>query len=55
MKASDCKRCDGTGFEIVRLPAINIPCGYRQEAIRCDHKPVLPVHDGKMAAAGKDN
>ena len=52
---SKCPRCDGMRYEIIRVPDINRKCGYRQVAIRCDHKPVQPVHDGKLAATGKDS
>jgi len=51
---NSCPRCDGTRIEIVRIPDINSRVGFRQEARRCDHKPVQPIHDGKMAAAGRD-
>jgi hypothetical protein len=53
-QAETCPRCDGTRIEIVRVPDINSRVGFRQEARRCDHKPVQPIHDGKMAAAGGD-
>ena len=29
--------------------------GFRQFAVRCDHKPVTPIRDGKLAATGKDS
>jgi hypothetical protein len=54
MTAAQCPRCEGMRYEIVRIPDINRRLGYRQVAIRCDHKPVTPIRDGKMAAAGKD-
>ena len=55
IEQADCTRCDGTGFEVLQLPDINSRCGYRQEARRCDHKPVQPIRDGKMLAAGRDD
>ena len=41
--------------EIIRVPDINREIGYRQVARLCDHKPITPVRDGKLAAAGKDS
>jgi hypothetical protein len=52
---SKCPRCDGTRIEIVRVPDMKSHVGFRQFAVRCDHKPVTPVHDGKLAATGKDS
>jgi len=53
-RAESCPRCEGYGIEIIELPDIKARYGFKRVARRCDHKPLSPVGDGKLAAAGKD-
>ena len=45
-----CRRCEGMGVEIIEMPDPSARYGFKRVARRCDHKPLSPVVDGKLAA-----